>query len=99
MDMPPLSDFETHVGSAFRLALAADSEIDLVLVSAEKSATNNPAQSPDGRPFSLLFRGPEAQPFTQGIRTLTHPKMGEMALFLVPMQPNAEGPMYEAVFA
>ena len=100
MDKLALSAFESHVGSVFRLAAEPDSEIDLILISAARMPSNDPPGSTDfGRPFSLLFRGPESQPFGQGTQTLSHQAMGRLEIFLVPMQPDAEGPLYEAVFA
>lgn len=100
MDNLALSVFESHVGSVFKLTIDVNLEIDLVLVSAERMSVAGPSFSPDSdRPFSLLFRGPEAHPFGQGIHHLSHWVMGEMEIFLVPMQPDAEGPLYEAVFA
>jgi len=100
MDKLALSAFESHVGSVFKLAADTHSEIDLILISAARMATTDPPGTPDsGRPFSLLFRGPETQPFGQGTQTLSHIVMGQIEIFLVPMQPDAEGPLYEAVFA
>ncbi len=100
MDNLALSAFEDHAGSVFKLAVGADREIDLVLISAERMPTTGPVATPEsGRPFSLLFRGPQEQPFGQGIHHLSHPEIGEIGIFLVPMQPDAEGPLYEAVFA
>ena len=55
-------------------------------------------QEPE-RPFSLLFRGPADRPLEQGIHPLDHTDMGRLEIFLVPMQPDDEGPLYEAVFA
>jgi len=100
MDTLALSAFESHVGSVFKLAADTDSEIDLILISATRMPTTDPPGTSDtGRPFSLLFRGPEAQPFGQGTQTLSHLTMGRLEIFLVPIQPDAEGPLYEAVFA
>lgn len=100
MDNLALSVFESHVGSIFKVVIDSNRKIDLVLVSAERMSIAGPSFSPDSdRPFSLLFRGPEAHAFGQGIQRLSHSVMGEMEIFLVPMQPDADGPLYEAVFA
>ena len=98
MDQLALSDFETQVGSVFTFHLADELEIDLELTSASRTPTGNPAPADSDRPFSLLFRGPVEHPFGQGIQALSHPKMGTMQIFLVPIQPDAEGPLYEAIF-
>ena len=99
MDKFALSVFEAQMGSIFKLAGDADFEIDLALISAAgMPAAHSLAPSESGRPFSLLFLGPADRTFEQGIRTLSHPVMGELEIFLVPMQPDDEGPLYEAVF-
>jgi hypothetical protein len=47
----------------------------------------------------LLFRGPTQPALTQGTYVLEGPAdIGRLALFLVPVGPDAEGLCYEAVF-
>ncbi len=47
--------------------------------------------------FSLIFQCPDAvQP--QRIYALSHPHLGEVPLFLVPLQQKRDGVVYEAVF-
>jgi hypothetical protein len=44
--------------------------------------------------------GPAGSPFlAQGIRTLRHRELGEMELFLVPVEEVEGGVRYQAVFA
>jgi len=99
MDTPTLKEFQAHVNSVFTLAVEDGTELGLVLVSAERVSTPAGASPGSDRPFSLLFRGPSDHPFEQSIKTLSHPEMGTLQIFLVPIQPNNEGPLYEAVFA
>jgi hypothetical protein len=50
--------------------------------------------------FSLMFKGPLDRPLTQKIRQLTHPDMGEVDFFLVPVQTGkTDGIYYQAVFS
>ena len=49
-------------------------------------------------PFSLLFQAAAECRLPQGIYSLTHPELGTLDLFLVPMQPDERGTLYEAVF-
>ena len=49
-------------------------------------------------PFSLLFRGPPAPILPQRIYALEHAVLGTFEIFLVPLEPDAEGARYEAVF-
>lgn len=64
---------------------------------AEDAAMGKAADRPR-RPFSLLFRGPAAPRLEQGTFRLEHAALGALDVFLVPMEPDAEGPRYEAVF-
>ena len=48
--------------------------------------------------FSLLFRGPADPRLAQGTFSVAHAKLGEFALFLVPLGPDALGMTYQAVF-
>ena len=48
--------------------------------------------------FSLVFRGENIQTPQQSIYELEHPKLGQLALFLVPIGSDQHGMRYEAVF-
>jgi len=94
-----LRNFEQRVGTTYETDLGEGTVVDLVLVSATRITSAGATPSDDGRPFSLLFRGPAEHPFGQGIRKLNHPGDQAMDVFLVPIQPDGEGPLYEAIFA
>lgn len=49
-------------------------------------------------PFSLLFRGPLGLFLPQQIYSIDHPALGALDIFLVPMQPNAAGSWFQAIF-
>ena len=49
-------------------------------------------------PFSLLFRGARSPILPQSIYDLTHPDLGTLKIFLVPVQPSGDGADYEAIF-
>ncbi len=95
-------DFAGHTGEDF-LARAPEGDSSVALTLAEVTLGAAAGGSgPDGvarQQFSLLFRGPADLQLNQGIWDLEHATMGELALFLVPLGPDAEGPRYEAVFA
>ncbi len=93
-----LESFEPHVGSPFILDPEGD-KTTLTLVEAAPIDRQEP--SPEGsrrRAFSLLFRGPSGLVAEQRIWVLDHSELGRLTLFLVPMQPDAEGSYLEAVF-
>lgn len=87
--------FAGRVGETFR-----DADLVLELVEVEDLtavARNVPA---DARtPFSLLFRGPDEPVVAQGIRSLVHDEIGELAIFIVPVAKEADGMRYQAVFS
>lgn len=99
MNLLALSDFEPLVNTTFGLEITGEPRIELVLISATRIPIAGRPMSDDGRPFSLLFRGPVGRPLDQGTHELDHPETGPLGIFLVPMQPDSEGPIYEAVFA
>ena len=49
-------------------------------------------------PYSLIFRGPAEPVLEQGIVSLKHSGLGDVAIFLVPIGPDSQGMCYEAVF-
>lgn len=55
-------------------------------------------ETPRQRMYSLVFRGPLEQPLQQGLFPMSHKKMGNGDLFLVPIAREGDGYRYEAVF-
>jgi hypothetical protein len=97
-------DFADRLGEQFVARPPEDDgDASVALVLAEASLLDAAGgQGPDGaerRQFSLLFRGPSDLQLSQGLWLLEHEGMGELALFLVPLGPDADGPRYEAAFA
>jgi len=92
-----LADFSACVGQRFRLDLGGTT-LELSLVSADALGE---APSADSRrhPFSLVFRGPHAPALSQRIHRLESARLGVLEIFLVPIEPDAAGQRYEAVFA
>jgi hypothetical protein len=83
---PYLNDkFEVHTGSVGVV------EVELIEV------TDISRENVEG--FSLVFKGPLEKPFEQRIHKITHPKMGETTLFLVPITYGKMDAMYyQALF-
>jgi hypothetical protein len=88
--------FAAHLGDTFRLTLESGDSMDLELIEAE------PGKSPtkrEGRaPFTLVFRGRPDMVLPQRMYDLSHEKIGDLSLFLVPIGPDEQGMQYEAVF-
>ncbi len=96
-----LADFEPLKGDRFELRLADTPPLELELVEASQVGELSARQARElGKrlPFSLVFRGPAELELDQAIRTLSHRELGELELFLVPIDRGAEGSLFEAVF-
>ena len=91
------SDFEKHVDTKFVLQIdeANSMELELVEVAALTKGSHSKRD-----PYSVLFLGPFDPILNQAIQTLSHPEMGEIEIFLVPVGPDSQnrGIQYEAVF-
>jgi len=89
-------DFAAHLNEPFQVRIAgAAHELQLVeanVIAAEVAAPMLRA------PFSLIFRGPRSAALAQQIHRLEHPALGVLELFLVPIEPDATGLRYEAIF-
>ncbi len=94
------ADFTPYVGEELA-ATAGDVALVLVLTDASESSLFG-GTGPEGQSrlqFSLEFRGPHDPALEQGIVTVTHPALGDLDLFLVPIGLTPEGARYEAAFA
>ena len=94
-------DFAGRVGDRFEITAPAGSGVTLTLAAATLG-DHAGGLGPDNEPrqqFSLLFRGPAAPALGQGTYSLEHDGLNGLALFLVPLGPDADGQRYEAAFA
>lgn len=90
------ADFERCLGQRFVMGPDSDERAEVVLVAVE---TRGAGTDPEARaPFFVRFRGPSQPVLAQSIRRLESECMGSMDLFLVPVGPDPEGMLYEAVF-
>ena len=96
-----LSRFEPLVGERFELTLPDAEPVPLELKEAGpvgELSVKQAAELGKRMPFSLVFRGPAELLLPQGIRTLSHPEIGELSLFLVQLDQTEEASLFEAVF-
>jgi hypothetical protein len=94
-----VATFQPYVGTTFLVTVQDATAIELRLIEAEPTGTDRVASSSEGRiPFSLLFRGPAEVTLEQLTHHLEHESLGSLDIFLVPIHPDDEGPLYEAVF-
>jgi hypothetical protein len=87
-------DFEPHRGGRFELD-TANGGLELRLAEATPSGQG---KRPGGA-FSLIFVAPAGPLLPQAIYPVTHPALGTIELFLVPIGPMHGGNAYQAVFA
>jgi hypothetical protein len=87
-----LSSYVPHVGSDFILHLADGTSRPLQLVSAKLCIDNEVQHC-----FSLVFLS-AGDVLPQHIYRLIHAQLGELDLFLVPIQKRKTGIHYEVVF-
>ena len=95
-----LADFSPQLNQKFRLQTgpSASLEVELIEVKELGSGVEDRRRSLRGKPFSLVFRGPNETPLAQGTYTIEHETAGTLELFLVPIGPDKEGLSYEAIF-
>ena len=95
MQLLTLEHFAPCVNDTF-LAALNDGEVEFVLV--EARALDNPMPNAPRQPFSLLFRNSAALLFPQQTYQMTHPALGQVAIFVVPIAREREGFLYQAIF-
>jgi hypothetical protein len=90
-------DFKDRVGSTFTLSEQGFSAKALTLEGAILLPVRNGAATM--RPsFSLIFIGGGRQVLPQKLYELSHPIMGQVTLFLVPVGKDERGIQYQALF-
>lgn len=94
LDQLSLADFESHLSHDFAFR-AADGEFQLRLIEATPLRQPSPRPHP---PFRLLLRSESQLRLPQGNYELQHPDRGALVLFMVPVQPDPQGPCYEVIF-
>lgn len=85
--------FATLVNTEFKVALGPDQQVELQLEEVSELRLSDRQEQ-----FSIVFRGPNETFLNQGVRQLSHERLGQFELFLVPIAQDAEGYRYESVF-
>lgn len=95
MQLLSLEHFAGCLNETFRAALN-EGDLEFVLVEARPL----PQAAPNAlrEPFSLLFRNSAALLFPQQTYRMSHPRLGEVAIFLVPIARERDGFLYQAIF-
>ena len=87
-------DFARHLGESFTVTLDNDEELTLVLTEVEKLGGES-SRAATG--FSLIFEGGDPS-MEQATHPVTHPRLGSLDLFLVPIGERDGVRKYQVIF-
>ncbi|CAJ0822207.1 MULTISPECIES: hypothetical protein [Ralstonia] len=90
--------FQPHVGTAFSVLQEPGQTPNPQFTLRLDEVTAAPAARPGQQAFSLFFAGDSSFTLQQGTYFLQHDSLPEQAIFLVPIERNAEGFRYQACF-
>lgn len=95
MDLAEMTSavFAQHVKTSFHVEMAPDQMVEMTL-----TAVSNKGSSLTVESFALYFLAPHDAPARQGTYRMTHEKLGEFELFVVPIRRDPQGIEFEAVF-
>ena len=91
-------EFTRHLNTKFNVRLSEEQVVPLVLEEVQPFPALKHARG-DMERFSVYFRGPADVLIHQQICRLEHAEMGTLEIFLVPVEQDAKGFRYEAVFS
>jgi hypothetical protein len=88
-----IDDFTPHLEAAFEMQTAGGM-VPLKLAKVDRAGDSGRA----GGAFSVIFVAPKGSFLPQAIYPVTHPALGVMEIFLVPVGPMQGGNGYQAIF-
>lgn len=92
-------NFQEALNDKFVLRANPTESLDLQLVAVnDLTARLVNTKGLNRTPFSLHFRGPRTPWAQQHTYRLENEKMGSLEMFLVPVGPDGQGMLYEAIF-
>jgi hypothetical protein len=89
--------FQPFVGRPFAILVGSERFMPAHLIEVRQLAADGDARR-KRTPFSLVFRGPAGGNLPQDMYDLKSGDFDLPGVFLVPLGPDAEGMLYEAVF-
>jgi hypothetical protein len=99
LDQVTRADFAQCLGQPFQIECGGRA-VDVELSSVTGLGFKSPGDQEHGKreSFTLLFHAPKNWRLPQRIYQLSHPKLGALEMFLVPIGPDEKGMRLEAVF-
>jgi hypothetical protein len=92
-ELPTRDDFANHLNTKFRIFFRAEQATEVELTEVTKMR-----QKPRYEAFAVTFLAPNETPPEQGLYQIEHDQLAPMELFLVPVEQDAKGLSFEAVF-
>ncbi len=96
MNYPNKDSFEASKNDVFDITF--DDKNTLACRIEEINTSNAPMVDDSSPQFSVIFSKPSPEIYEQGVYLVSHPKLGEFDIFLVPVFGDDEGVHYEAIF-
>ena len=93
-----IDSFRPLVGSEFFVEVAEEKRIPLALERVESLTEKGQMQPRKREPFSIVFSGPLDTFFSQQTLPLSHPSLGKVNIFVVPIARLENRYQYEAIF-
>ena len=90
---PSKEEFAEHLNTVFRAQTEGGPAFDMTLHKVEGKVSNERQEC-----FSLIFRSPLDILPAQGQYAMKHEALGDLAIFMTPVQRAEDGISYEAVF-
>ena len=90
-------NFRPYLDQMFKIESESGKDIEAELIEVQEHPQWHGAHS-KRMPFAIVFRIRKNDVLSQGTYKVAHDKMGEVHLFLVPIIPDQDGNLYEAVF-
>jgi len=99
LDQVTRSDFAQCVGQPFHLECGGQA-VAVELATVTGLGYKSPGDESRGKreSFSLLFHAPKQWRYPQCTYHVSHPKLGDLDVFLVPLGPDEKGMRLEAIF-
>lgn len=95
--MMKLDQFLPHLGETFAVYVGeGEPAMPIKLVEASELPPHHKSLRADA--FQLKFTGPGPAYLQQMIHRLSHPVLGELEIFLVPIGTHGDGFIYQAIF-
>ena len=95
-DGQEVAKFSQHLNSEF--AFSTSSGVSFKAKLSEATASSGESAPGHRQPFSLVFSAPSRRQMSQETFTVTHPQLGTLQLFAVPVDGLADETRLEAVF-